>query len=61
MSAKFENVIIHLNVGAQKNIVNGPAACSKKDLADPGQGNFITADWIWGTIICDALIINMTL
>ena len=33
----FEIVIIHLNVGAQKNIVNGPAGCAQNFLNPVGK------------------------
>ena len=33
----FEIVIIHLNVGAQKNIVNGPAGCAQNFLNPIGK------------------------
>ena len=43
MSEIFEIVIAHLKVGAQKNIVKGPAGCDKKEAMGVGQGSFSTA------------------
>jgi hypothetical protein len=50
MSPIFANVIIHLNVGAQKKIVMGPAAWLIAFFATSGRGNFMSAAYILGTI-----------
>ena len=46
----LEKVIIHLNVGAQKKIVNGPAGCIMKLLAASGRGNLEQACYSFGTM-----------
>lgn len=50
MSLMFEIVIAHLKVGAQKNIVNGPAGWANKDLTYEGKGSLRTAAYKSGTI-----------
>jgi hypothetical protein len=57
MSPMFAKVIIHLNVGAQKKIVKGPAGCARNDLKGAGQGIFKTAAWKAGTMFIYNLII----
>jgi hypothetical protein len=57
----FAMVIIHLKVGAQKNMVNGPAGCISRLLTPEGQGRLITTFCITGTIpspISSSNIIN---
>jgi hypothetical protein len=39
-------VISHLQVGAQKKIVKGPAGCNSRVLIERGQGTFIMRFWI---------------
>ena len=46
----FEIVMAHLNVGAQKKIVKGPAACARKEEIGEGQGSLRAAAWRRGTI-----------
>ena len=50
ISAMLEMVMAHLKVGAQKNIVNGPAGCAKREEIGEGHGSLSTAAWIRGTI-----------
>ena len=50
-SFKLLNVIIHLKVGAQKKIVNGPAGWARKVRNGLGHGSDKTACCSAGTII----------
>ena len=59
ISPIFDNVIIHLNVGAQKNIVNGPAGCPNKCLILSGKNGIErTFFYTTGTIPIILFIIN---
>ncbi len=59
ISPIFDIVIIHLNVGAQKNIVNGPAGCPNKCLMLSGKNGIArTFFYITGTIPIILYIIN---
>lgn len=50
MSEMLDRVIAHLNVGAQKKIVKGPAGCKRNPLIASGQGTLSTAACNDGTI-----------
>ena len=50
MSFKLAKVIIHLKVGAQKNMVKGPAGWRRKPLIVVGHGIFSTAAYKRGTM-----------
>ena len=51
MSPRFETDITHLKVGAQKNIVNGPAGCLMKAFTASGRNpNYNARAYRTGTI-----------
>jgi len=43
ISFKLETVMAHLKVGAQKNIVKGPAGCARNEWIGVGSGSLSAA------------------